>query len=285
MYKSVLRSVAILVGVLVCSLAFTACGGDEEDEPPLPDPETPELPENPDTPDNNVTPDNSGDTQAATGNLTSISLGGTAVFSFTYDSDNRVNGCRNMDKNVFTISYSPLSITTGDNQVMWSDISLNSRGFITKAKVVNQNYLDDEEKNNGVSWYTMTYDNDGHLTTWKEEDNQKDAKVQTVTWKDGNLVGIHNSRSDSNILFRYSDTPNTAKVFYNYIWMFEFLNPLVMTGLLGEPPAYFPSVVDGDNVTRTELRYKLFTNGKIIKESIIPEGGGGLELTYNYSAK
>lgn len=264
MFKPVFRLAAIMLSILCASLAFTACGGGDDDEPDSP--ATPDVPVKPDTPD----------TPEELVNLTSMSINGVTFYTFTYDSNNRVTSCKYFGEEDFSVTYSPLSIKWG-GYIVWSDITVNSKGFITNAKTEDPT-IDESSPIDRVTIHTMQYDSDGHLTSWQKNDN-----VTEFTWEGGNLVRVSYSDGTPDGIIDYSDISNVSKKYDADFWFSAiFETPLVITGLLGEAPVNLPSKVRFGEGGGTTLSYELLSNGQIKKEKMKNEYNESMEITHNY---
>lgn len=249
MNKFAIKATALMLSALGCLGTMTACGGDDDDD-------------NPDQP---------GTTNGVAG-PTSITAMGQTLFSFTYDSSNRLTSVKSEDFKM-TVSYSPFKVTMTDEDdystTTLSDVSVNSQGYVTRAKVT-----DKYDGETDVYSSTFEYDSEGHLIKVNT-----DGDVTTYSWSNGNLTTV-SSEGYPVASFTYSDTPNTAQVTSPF-WGDAFL--LTMTNAFGKTVANFPATML-DYSEKITLAYELNPNGTIKTETLAYDDIS-LKLTYNYAGR
>lgn len=203
------------------------------------------------------------------------------------------------------ISYSPLTITeyeldtysTDDNEykayvsneTVYSNISLNTRGFITSYEAVEKGYYWDYYSGSIKPSFTdiftgaVSYDNGGHILSIDTGDDD----VTYFSWKNGNLVTSSEFDSDINeiYVFEYSGVPNKARQ-----WVPWWISPMFMTGLFGVAPSEMITAgyktygdYEYENTEPTiQFAYKLHPSGKISSMQI-NDYGDIFTMNFNYS--
>lgn len=238
---------AAIICAMTMSLPLMSCGEDENDPTNKPD-----------------VPAGGSASAPVSAGLKSIEGHGQVLFAFDYDAYGRMTKLSAPAfQSSIEISYDPmmLTITDLDGTMTMTDISTNSKGYITETSFV--------EDGEGCPT-TMSYDSDGHLTSVTS-----DGEVSHFTWKNGNLTKLVDA-DDYVTTFEYSSNANTAGMF-SPLWC-DLMSMLWMTGLFGTAPAYFPSVIniDGDVAL---FSYTLNPNGTINTEQFTYEGA---TATFNY---
>ena len=231
---------AAIICAMTMSLPLMSCGDDDEDEPNVP-----------------VGP-------SASAGLLSIAGHGQTLFAFSYDASGRMTKLSAPAyQTTIEISYKPLKLTIVDEDgtMTMTDISTNSKGYITKASF--------KENGEGTPT-TMSYDSDGHLTSITS-----DGEVSHFSWTNGNLMKV--SDADGYVTtFGYSSLANTAGVF-SPLWGGIMGMPW-MTNLFSTAPADFPSSINSDGDIAL-FSYTLNTDGTINTEQFTYDG---VTATFNY---
>ena len=199
---------SLLLGLVFGMTMFTACGGGDDGDDPVPVPPTPQ-PESGEF---------QGPKRVFGDNLLSSFGWGSKYYEFTYDSNNLITKVKLVRPKVsdyeegytyeYEVTYSDKQITinrtrSGSASVRQYVITIGSNGF---AESCTEGYLDKSERN----VLKFEYDSEGHLTKAIEESDH--TYGGTFTWQNGNIVaqngiGDNDKRSCS---YTYSDISNVA---------------------------------------------------------------------------
>lgn len=131
--------------------------------------------------------------------VTSIYQGSSIGWAFAYQ-DGSMTAFYNGNPNnatAYTCTSNPLTIQYSYNgssynyQEQYSDIKVNSDGFITSCKITYYDY-DEYESYTATGSVTLAYDNDGHLILEKyrldDSEGWWENGTTTYTWENGNLT-------------------------------------------------------------------------------------------------
>ncbi|MDE5785096.1 MAG: DUF4595 domain-containing protein [Duncaniella sp.] len=201
---------------------------------------------------------------------------GQTLASLKYDDNGRVTRVKAEDL-IINISYSPLKITFVDYEDVteWTDIKTNSAGYITSAKLT-------EEDEYGVDTWrvSVTYDRDNHVTsTYDGEENSSAFEWEGTRLKSMSMFDDKDSYRQT---LTYSDVENKAG---NVSLMWCDFSIYWLTGLFGEVPGYLPSkIYDSYEEDTVNLGYKLNSNGSIAKEQVSVNGSIQMVIDYNYTS-
>lgn len=214
--------------------------------------------------------------------LTSISILTKNYVTINYDAQGRVTRLtRGYDE--MTVSYSPLEIKLTERYdyyddeadvTYWKDITLNSKGYISNATVV-------EEED--VSVYRFEYDNAGHLVRAIDDSNYTIG----YSWdSSGRMTRAYDE--EQTVLIEYYSTPNQHLQWDPNVPLYTGL--VEYTGLLGVAPSYFVKSLTTieDNYVSSKLfyNYRLNDNGWVIQSRVSDDDGDGLPyMNWNYSKK
>lgn len=236
--------------IALSPVAFSSCGGDDDDEGESGTPDT----------KTSVITTEDGDKLLLTNN---------GEFSYSYDAAGRLVGVggRYGDEE-FSISYNPFKIIEEDVDGGSISMSFNGSGYISRV-VESYNYSGDDGTEKGTTTANYSYDGSGHLVkismsgsaTETDEDgtyNSKGTATITLTWSNGNLTKVTSSSSGidegdkfsetSEFVYTYGSNENAYNQFTHAILdgiddmecMFDFL---AFVGWYGKGTAYLPTKV------------------------------------------
>lgn len=267
---------AFALGALLMSVPFVSCGDDDDD-----------IPGGSNAPEEVPGDSNEGSEGGSNvpGNklqkLTSIKAYGVTMYSFVYDSAGRLTKMKpgeafEGDVYEVRVSYEPMKIElcmTEDDNLTFTNISTNSKGYVTSCLVVDPDYDNETIKE------SFSYDSAGHLT----KISFSDGGSTDLSWSDGKLKSV---TDDDGMEYKYTYS-NLANKTGAVSPMWEPLSYLWFTGLFGAAPSYFPSGItitdnyDGET-DEYELAYKLNSNGTISAEQLTVDGAT-VTLSYSYA--
>jgi YD repeat-containing protein len=244
--------------------------------------------------------DEPSDSVSADSRLSSVTCQGTDVVTYAYDSHGRLSKITwDVADIELNISYDPLTIKVRyyDYDYTWdeasgyyipkryltsftkfSDITLNTHGYVTSATCTDESYGEDGTVyNSETDVANFTYNVKNQLIS-------SDIDEVSYQWdSNGDMVYVADNSDDhaDPISVAYSTTLN-SKGQWSPMWVDCF--GLCLTGYFGVAPVHLPSAItDIDDNTTTQLSYKLNSAGYIIGEMVYDSSEGeGMTLTYHY---
>ena len=217
--------------------------------------------------------------------LTSISLYGMDLVSYSYDDSGRLSHISDRINDIeMDFGYDPATITITESEYggytcrsIWSDITFNSDGSIAQWKDSEYDY--DPNSNEWIFdcdySQSCTYDNDGHLV---RIDNGDDYSL--ITWEAGDIKTII---SDEESLTVLSNNLNNKTGQWSAFWAPMFVYGT--TGLFGKAPEHLPARFYGtldDGEYDIEFAYQLNSFGMIALEKMLINGVPDVHQ-YNYA--
>ncbi len=205
---------------------------------------------------------------------TLISCEGKDLFIFIYDDSGKLTHLSSSALNfTININYSPLQLIISDGKDIstLNNISTTHHGFIQWATCYDKN---------GSRILELTYNQSGNLTRISDT-NGEDI---IFTWSDGNLIELKKysgDGSESTCTFNYSDIANKNGIF-SPCW--GPYGSVLMSGLFGLAPKYFPSGIKFYNGETADYAYKLNDDGTINTEQITYHGHTS-NLSYKYQPR
>lgn len=175
--------------------------------------------------------------------VTEEGSGYKSTTSFEYDAQSRISKITD-GESVYTFDYSKVNegkfiMTRTDNDdVIVTDMDLNSDGLVVKAVEIEDGVADDD-------YFTFEYTN-GYLTNYKQV-RPDEVEESIITYTDGVITKIVNTDGNPNenevVTFEYSDALNVGELYY-YDELFgldvDDFEYVAMAGLMGKAPAKLP---------------------------------------------
>lgn len=220
------------------------------------------------------------------GRISKINAGNEMVFDLSYD------GISSTPSKIVTTEYDTYDVNDKEvrqkvGETVWSNIHVNSDGYMTDCSVVETEYFfdvvydyetgkdalvargEETDRYNG----TLTYHN-GHLV--KSLDSDGDCK--TYNW-DGDLLLSMVDNDGPSISYAYSDAEN---IHLQWDPNNEIIGPIAITGLFGKAPAKFTKSAEFSDGERIQYSYALLDNGLINMCRVLDSDDPKFEPVLNY---
>lgn len=241
-------------------------------------------------------------TEPGSAKLKTISLYGTVMTSYSYDSNGRLTNIGDlMTGSRIKISYSPFTMVyegyhdeyfdtaTPTEKITWSNIQTNSDGYMISANLRSEEYNYDSWGNTeyideGVSTYT--YDSEGHLLSIQNNFTDGDVEVSSFTWENGLLTRMILDEDDFQIFTYENALPNV-----NYQWI-PYWGDLVYfcSGLMGKAPSKYISTIEdyyGNQLENyVDYHYSLNEGGYVsqLQTLVDTDGTEYIKFSFNYES-
>lgn len=249
---------------MAVSCAFTSCS-DDNDEPNGGEITTPGVvnPKNVFTGQMPSEINGSKLTHNADGLVTKITTSDGKVITFEYPAVSRANESTNTV--VMKVDES--------GEITYYDMTIGSNGFVSSAYV---KYKEPGQHEYEEGTWTLTYDNQGHLTRafhdYTDEQGKQEYAV-TIQWDNGNIVKTYKDDGWDSYTYQYTNSRYPAAIENKgALFMFEDIYPIEVydlewvyyAGMLGKGPknlAVSDSGTDEDDTYTTNYIWTLDSNG------------------------
>lgn len=212
-----------------------------------------------------------------------IKMGEGVQYAFTYSDNTAVP--RSIEAKFYDDNDGDWRI---DEQTLWTNIKLNSHGFIESYDIEETDY--DTYSGEPAKEYghaLLTYDSDGHLTRLSTdyEATDRDEAYTDVTyyeWNNGLLMSWGELPGEDHREWWTAEYSDTANPLLQWDPNNEFMGPLASTDLFGVAPVKFISKSInhyGESQEEVQFSYALNENNLIRACRILDEE----LLTYNFS--
>lgn len=209
-------------------------------------------------------------------------------YKITYNTDDSIREIQGGDYNI-TFNYVNGVMTISCSEFTHDyDFTTNSKGYITEMR---GNLYDDAFAVSAVN--SFKYNKDDHLTYVSCETTsfegvelmEKLAATWTLTWSNELLTSVYFSKEhwdsygsegwQEEYTYSYADAPENIYMQYtrnivNDIYFHDYLEALVLVGLFGKAPAYYPTKIITSEVGTTfthEHRYEYILNSNGLVET------------------